>query len=236
VQKAQAEDPNFPQEEWKLIHALPAMCYRNWKSSVSSVKVALYARVSTKDKGQEVENQLAQLREFCLRMNWEIVAEYVDHETGSIDDRAQFKLMFLHAHQGKFDVVLFWALDRLSREGALETLQHLGRLTSYGVAYRSFTEQYLDTCGVFKEAVIAIIATIAKQERIRMSERVKAGLQRARAEGKKLGRRPVDVDTAKVATLRRQGVSWRKISRQVGIPTATLRRALLEACQKPVFD
>ena len=84
--------------------------------------------------------------------------------------------------------ILFWSLDRLSREGVYETLQHLQQLTSYGVNYKSFTEQYLDSCGIFRDAVIGILATVAKQERVRISERVTAGLRRARREGRVGGR------------------------------------------------
>jgi DNA invertase Pin-like site-specific DNA recombinase len=84
--------------------------------------------------------------------------------------------MFEDAAERRFDLVLFWSLDRLSREGVLETLQHLNRLTSYGVAYKSFTEQYSDSCGVFKDAVIAIMATVAKQERVKRSERKRDSL------------------------------------------------------------
>src|SRR6266850_1642362 len=169
------------------------------------MRVALYGRVSTKDKGQDTENQLRQLREFATSQGWTVKKEYVDRETGSTDDRAEFQAMFRDASQRKFDVLLFWALDRLSREGVLETLQHLNRLTSCGVAYRSFTEQYFDSCGIFKDAVISILATIAKQERVRLSERVKAGLERARTRGKRLGRPQIVVDTRKVAALRAQG-------------------------------
>ena len=125
------------------------------------MKAGIYARVSTKDKGQEVENQLRQLRKFAVAQGWTSFREYVDHETGKNDDRGEFQAMFRDASQRKFDVLLFWALDRLSREGVLETLQHLNRLTSYGVGYRSFTEQYFDSCGIFKDAVIAIVATQA---------------------------------------------------------------------------
>jgi DNA invertase Pin-like site-specific DNA recombinase len=176
------------------------------------MRVAIYARVSTRDKGQEVENQLRQLREFAALQGWTVYREFIDHETGSTDDRAEFQAMFRDASQRKFDVLLFWALDRLSREGVLETLQHLNRLTSYGVGYRSFAEQYFDSCGIFKDAVIAIIATVAKQERVRISQRVKAGLETARAKGKTLGRPRVAVDTRKIAVLRSQGRSWRAIA------------------------
>jgi DNA invertase Pin-like site-specific DNA recombinase len=189
-------------------------------------RVAIYSRVGTKDRGQEVENQLCQLREFSSLQGWTLAREYVDHETGSTNDRAEFQTMFRDASQRKFDVLLFWALDRLSREGVLETLQHLNRLTACGVSYRSFTEQYFDSCGVFKDAVIAIIATVAKQERVRISQRVRAGLDVARAKGTRLGRPKVVVDAVTIATLRAQGRSWRKIAEELSIGKGTAQRAI----------
>src|SRR5277367_3944952 len=128
------------------------------------MKTALYARVSTKDKGQDTENQLVQLRAFAATQGWDIVHEYIDKATGKRSDREQFQKMFAAASRREFDVLLFWSLDRLSREGTVETLNHLQRLISYGVNYRSFTEQYLDSTGIFKEAVIGILAAVAKQE------------------------------------------------------------------------
>src|SRR5215469_16691820 len=109
------------------------------------MRVAVYARVSTKDRGQDAGNLLVQLREFASKQAWSVVAEYVDEESGAKGDRYEFQQMFQDAHRRKFDLLLFWSLDRLSREGVLETLQHLNRLTSYGVGYKSFTEQYLDS-------------------------------------------------------------------------------------------
>jgi DNA invertase Pin-like site-specific DNA recombinase len=192
----------------------------------STLRAAIYARVSTKDKGQEVENQLRQLREFTALQGWSVIREYVDHETGSTNDRTEFQAMFRDASQRKFDVLLFWALDRLSREGVLETLTHLNRLTACGIGYRSFTEQYFDSCGAFKDAVIAIIATVAKQERVRISQRVRAGLDVARAKGTRLGRPKVVVDAARIANLRAQGRSWCEISKELGIGKGTAQRAV----------
>jgi len=197
------------------------------------MRAGIYARVSTKDKGQEVENQLRELRAFAALQGWTVYREYVDHETGKNDDRAEFQSMFRDASQRKFDVLLFWALDRLSREGVLETLQHLNRLTSYGVGYRSFTEQYFDSCGIFRDAVIAIIATVAKQERIRISERVKAGLETARRKGKRLGRPRRVVDSRKIALLRAQRLGWRAIARRMGLSARTVRRVAQRAGQNP---
>jgi DNA invertase Pin-like site-specific DNA recombinase len=139
------------------------------------MKVAIYARVSTADGRQDTENQLADLRRFAATQGWQIASEYIDCESGGKPNRAEFRRMFTDASQRRFDVVLFWALDRLTREGALETLQYLNQLSRYGVGYRSFTESYLDSCGMFREALVAILGAIAKQERVRSGRNRGAG-------------------------------------------------------------
>ena len=181
--------------------------------------------MSTRDKGQDTENHLTQLREFAVKQNWEIYREYVDHASGSTDDREEFQRMFADASKRKFDVLLFWSLDRLSREGVLETLQHLQRLISYGVGWRSYTEQFLDSVGPFRDAVLAILACLAKQERIRISERTRAGLDVARAKGKRLGRPVVAIDSGMVRKLRAEGVSFASIAKQLGVSKATAFKA-----------
>src|SRR5216683_5452828 len=188
------------------------------------MEIGVYARVSTKDRGQEVENQLVQLREFAEKQGWHISREYIDHETGSKSDRAAFQLMFSDASRRKFDLLLFWSLDRLSREGALETLQHLNRLTACGVGYKSYTEQYLDSCGIFKDAVIGILAVVAKQERVRLSERTKAGLAVARSKGRQIGRPRLQVQPGQIARLMAQGLSRRAVGRELGISEGSVRR------------
>lgn len=188
------------------------------------MKAAIYIRVST-DR-QETESQALQLREFAASQGWQVVREYCDCGSGSRGDRAQFQQMFSDASKRRFDLLLFWALDRLSREGVLETLQHLNRLTSYGVAYRSFSEPYFDSCGVFRDAVVAILATLAKQERVRRSERTRAGLDRVRRAGRRLGRPPKlnGEHRAAVARLRGQGCSLRAIGRELGISLRSVQR------------
>jgi len=193
------------------------------------MRTALYARVSTRDKGQDTENQLVQLREFAKTQGWTIVHEYVDRVTGKHSDREQFQKLFLDASQRKFDVVLFWSLDRFSREGVRETLNHLERLASYGVGYRSFTEQYLDSCGIFKDAVLAILAVIAKQERVRLSERTIAGLEKARRQGRVGGRPRVIVNRAKVVQMDADGLTTREIAEETGISAASVCRILQSA-------
>jgi DNA invertase Pin-like site-specific DNA recombinase len=193
---------------------------------VNGMRVALYARVSTKDKRQDTENQLTQLRQFTSTQGWAVAAEYVDRTTGKHSDREQFQRLFQDASQRKFDLVLFWSLDRFSREGVRETLNHLERLSSFGVAYRSFTEQYLDSCGLFKDAVLAILAVIAKQERVRLSERTIAGLEKARKAGRVGGRPKVVCDRRKVEHLREAGLSLSAIARRVKVSKSTIHRML----------
>jgi DNA invertase Pin-like site-specific DNA recombinase len=186
------------------------------------MKICIYSRVSTNK--QDNENQLVQLREFAAKQGWEVVGEYVDVESGSRSDRAEFQRMFADAAKRKFDLVLFWALDRLSREGVLQTLQHLNRLENYGIGFRSFTESYFDSCGIFREAVISILATLAKQERVRRSERTKAGLAIARARGRRIGRPRLNVEPGEIARLRAQGRSLRAIAGSLGISETSVRR------------
>ena len=193
------------------------------------MRIATYARVSTRDGRQDTENQLRQLRQFAATQSWTIVHEYQDQASGKHGDRDQFKKMFAAASRREFDCLLFWSLDRLSREGTVETLNHLQRLTGYGVNYRSFTEQFLDSTGIFKEAVIGILAAVAKQERVRLSERTIAGLQRARAQGRVGGRPRIEHDLrtmAKLAALRGSGDSIRRIAIELNLSPTTVARLL----------
>lgn len=193
------------------------------------MQAAIYARVSTKDGRQDVENQLRQLREFARSQRWTIVREYIDHASGKRSDREQLNQMLSGASRREFDVLLFWSLDRLSREGVCETLGYLQRLTQYQCNYRSYTEQYLDSTGIFREAVIGILAAVAKQERIRISERTIAGLQRAREQGRIGGRPKAESDyklVRRVEALRAEGKSIRQIAAIAGIAPSTVQKLI----------
>ena len=194
------------------------------------MRIALYARVSTKDKGQDYENQLQDLREFAARKageGWTVAEQYTDKVSAKTSDRPAFKRLFEDASRRRFDMVLFWSLDRFSREGVLETLQHLQKLDSYGVQWFSYREEYLRSVGIFKDAVLAILATVAKQERIRLSERVQAGLRRARAQGQRLGRPNAAVRPERVRVLRSRGFSLRQIAKETGVSAMTVQRILV---------
>ena len=207
------------------------------------MRAALYTRVSTRDKGQETANQLRELRDFCATQNWTIVHEYEDYDSGANSNRAQLKSMMLHATQRKFDVVVFWALDRFTREGTLATLKYLEGLESYGVCWRTFTEPWIDSAGPFRDVVVSLLASLAKQERVRIRERVLAGLRRVQETGTRSGRavgRPkVVFRRDKVLELRKEGRSWRQIANETGASIGTVRRVVTgfqgenEGCQNP---
>jgi DNA invertase Pin-like site-specific DNA recombinase len=190
--------------------------------------VGIYCRVSTNK--QENGNQLDQLQEFARKQGWTIIAEFVDTVTGSGKlKRPQFEKMMLAASQKRFDLLLFWKLDRLSREGVRKTLRYLELLDSYGVAWRSFMEPFFDSCGIMRDVVISIMATLAEQERINISERTLAGLQRARKAGKVFGRRALTVDVHQARRLQREGLGLRSIAKRMKIAVNTLQKALKAA-------
>jgi len=143
------------------------------------MKVAIYARVST-DR-QESLNQVGELRDYCARQGWEIVAEYVDEDVRGKNRKPQLEALLEGAHQRRFDVAVFWALDRLTRAGVKDAIDILHRLGSSGVDFVSFREPYLTSLGPFRDMVVGILATIANVETVRMSERIRSGLARAKA-------------------------------------------------------
>jgi DNA invertase Pin-like site-specific DNA recombinase len=145
------------------------------------MRIALYTRVSTTDKGQDPENQLRQLRAWCDNAGHEIVHEYIDKEGGrkGVNGRKEFAALFEDAHRRKFDTVLFWSLDRFTREGMTPTINYLQRLAACGVGFHSYTEPHLATDNeLVRDILLALLASLAKQEARKISERTKAGLAR----------------------------------------------------------
>jgi DNA invertase Pin-like site-specific DNA recombinase len=189
------------------------------------MRIAIYARVSTDDKGQDPENQLRQLRQWCASAGHEIVGEYIDKESGrkGVNGRKRFAAMFEDAHKRKFDTVLFWSLDRFTREGMIPTIMYLQRLASYGVGFHSYTEPHLATDSeLVRDILLALLASLAKQEARRISERTKAGLARARAQGKRLGRPGIDDKLkAKIAKQIAAGATPYRVAKDLGIDRHT---------------
>ena len=192
---------------------------------MSTIKrVGLYARVSTLN-GQDPQLQLHELREYAVRRGWEIAGEYVDVGiSGAKDSRPELNRLMADAHKRRFDVVCVWKFDRFARSVS-HLLRALETFRALGIDFCSFSEQ-LDTSTPAGKMVFTVLGAVAELERGLIAERVRAGLQNAKRKGKKLGRRPVVVDAARIASLRATGASWRAISRQMGVGIGTLYKAV----------
>lgn len=184
------------------------------------MKVAIYSRVSTTGRGQEAENQVRILKEYCKNNGHEIISIIKENISGDklISERRGMQELFSLCHSKKIDMVLFFALDRLTRRGTVETLEILKYFDSCNVKWHSYSETYLSTAnaGIFSTALISILSTIAEQEKVRIRERIKCALERKKEQGIKLGR-PTLVNEKKVIELRKQGLSYALIAEQLGI-------------------
>lgn len=199
-------------------------------------RVALYLRVSTDDKGQTVENQRLPLREYCAAQAWTDVVEYTDEASATdLRGRKAWRQLLDDAAKRKVDLVLVWRIDRAFRS-VLDAAQTLKRFRAWGVGLRSYQEPWLDTTSPFGEALYYITVAYAQLERGILSERTKAGMARARRQGKRIGRPPVTARSgfAERWVQARQEIEAGRLSRsaackRLGIGYATLLRLFNES-------
>ena len=192
------------------------------KNQINTTKrVALYARVSTLDKGQDPETQLVQLRGYAQARNFEVITEFIDYASGTTEDRTQYKLMMAAAKKRKIDVVLVWRYDRFARS-TQALVNALKEFQSLGIDFISYQEN-IDTTTPTGELIFHVMASLAQFESSLISQRVKAGMARAKAQGKHIARPPIAKELqAKIIELQRQGVSMNKISKTLGIAYGTV--------------
>jgi DNA invertase Pin-like site-specific DNA recombinase len=186
---------------------------------------ALYMRVSTVD--QHPETQLHDLRTLAQQRGFQIVAEYTDRISGTKARRPGLGDLLQDARRGRFQVVLVWASDRIARS-VRHFLEVLDELNHLGIEFVSFREN-LDTGGPLGRAVVIIIGAIAELERKLIVERVRAGMRRARLEGRHIGRRPLDIDRAAVLRDRARGQSLNQIAKSHLISRATVSRLIKQS-------
>ncbi len=192
-------------------------------------KVAIYARVSTDN--QTTENQLRELREVASRNGWEVTKEYVDHGISGAkgrDKRPGFDALLKDAVRKEFDVIAAWSVDRLGRS-LLDLLAFLGDIHAKGIGLY-LHQQGVDTTTPGGKALFQMVGVFAEFERAMIQERVKAGLARAKEQGKILGRPRVDLKVeAKILQLRQKGIGLLKIAQSLGVGTGTVQRVVREA-------
>lgn len=188
------------------------------------MRAAIYARVSTAE--QTADNQLLSLRTYAAARGLEIVAEYVDVASGGKVDakRPEFDRMMQDGRRARFSMLLFWSLDRISRRGVFHTLEILQELARNGVKIRSLQQPELDTSSPFGPVIIACFAALAQIERDLLKERTKAGLDRARKNGRQLGRPRRIADAVKIREMKAGGATWADIAAANGLSIATAKR------------
>src|SRR5271165_6758347 len=187
-----------------------------------SKRAVAYLRVSTWD--QSVQTQLYDLQALARQRGLEIAKQYTDHISGAKSRRPGLDELLADARRGQFDIVLVWACDRLARS-VRHFLEVLDELNHLNVEFISFREQ-IDTGGPLGRAIVVIIGAIAELERNLIIERVKAGMRRARLEGRQIGRKPLEVDREAILRDRRRGQSLGQMARNYSVSRTTIHRVL----------
>ena len=195
--------------------------------SGSAKRAALYTRISTGD--QHAETQLYDLRELAKQRRFEIVHEYTDVVSGAKSKRPGLDQLLADARGHRFDVVLVAAFDRVARNVRhfLEVLDELNHLDIEFISVR----ECIDTTGPLGRAIVVIVGAIAEVEKSLIVERVKAGMRRAKLEGRRIGRAPLSVDRAAIVRDRISGMSLTQVAKRHRVSRATVVRLVKEAKQ-----
>jgi len=192
-------------------------------------RAALYSRISTGD--QHLETQLLDLRELAKQHGLEIVREYSDVISGAKSKRPGLDQLMSDARRHRFDVLLVSAFDRIARNVRhfLEVLDELNHLNIQFISLR----ENIDTGGPLGRAMLTIIGAVAELERSLIVERVRSGMRRAKLEGRRIGRTPMNIDREQVVEDRRSGMSLTKVAQRHHISRASVCRLMREAGATP---
>jgi len=195
-------------------------------------RVAIYARVSTTNHGQDVTLQTRELQQFAEARGWLTVGTYIDDGvSGAKDSRPDLNRLMADAHKRCFDVVAVWRFDRFARSVS-HLLRALETFSALGIAFVSLSEQ-MDTTTPTGKMVFTVLGAVAELERSLIAERVRAGLRNAKAKGKRLGRPRTRVDADQIARVRASGASWREVEKQLAVSARTARRSVAERGKIP---
>jgi len=190
-----------------------------------TIRMAIYARVSTTNHGQDVNMQTREMQEFAEARGWQIAGEYIDAGvSGAKDSRPELNRLMADAHKRRFDVVAVWRFDRFARSVS-HLLRALETFNALGIAFVSLSEN-VDTTTPTGKMIFTVLGAVAELERSLIAERVRAGLRNAVAKGKKLGRPRTKLDGARIGRLRAQGRSIREIAGELGCSAGLVHKTL----------
>ena len=198
--------------------------------SHENTRVAIYARVSTINHGQDVTLQTRELEQFAHVRGWQIVGSYIDAGvSGSKDSRPELNRLMADAHRRRFDIVCVWRFDRFARSVS-HLLRALETFKALGIDFVSFSEQ-MDTSTPAGKMVFTVLGAVAELERSLIVERVKAGMRNARAKGRRIGRPPQSPLSSELRTVIANaygcgGTSLRAVAKKFGTSLATVQRCV----------
>ena len=196
------------------------------------MKVALYLRVSTSD--QHCEVQARELREYCERRGWEVVQEYQDEMSGAKKKRPGLDALMKDASLHKFDAVLVWKLDRFGRS-VLHLTENVDKLKHGGIRFMAVSQGIdTDSNNPTSGLMLHILAAVAEFERELIRERTVSGVAKARADGKQLGRPKRLFRRDEAVRMRKEGMSWRAIAKELGVGTMTVLDAVRKSSSQPI--
>ena len=188
-------------------------------------RVAIYARVSTTNHGQDVTLQTRELQQFAEARGWRVAGTYIDDGvSGAKDSRPDLNRLMADAHKRCFDVVAVWRFDRFARSVS-HLLRALETFSALGIAFVSLSEQ-MDTTTPTGKMVFTVLGAVAELERSLIAERVRAGLRNARAKGTRLGRPRITVDVCRALRLRSEGRTVREIADTLGVSRSLVHKTL----------
>jgi DNA invertase Pin-like site-specific DNA recombinase len=198
------------------------------------MRIATYLSCAQGEGRQLLDKQLREITHFIrAQKGWKLVKKYSDPFSLANEERPSFRQMLADAEKHRFEVLIFWSLDRLSQQGPLHSLRLLKRLADWGIQFRSISEPHLDTCGLFREAVSSVLATLAAQERNHLVRRTRVGLarqKRSRKPGPKgrigPGRPPIPVDQEVLKNLCAARAQPSQIAAGLGVSKTTAIRLL----------
>lgn len=203
------------------------------RSLPHQIRAALYGRVSTVNNGQDPAMQTRELREYCERRGWSVVAEYVDLGiSGAKDRRPELDKLMADARRRKFDVVAVWRFDRFARS-VRHLLRALDEFQELRIDFVSLSES-VDTSTAAGRMTFTVLGAVAELERSLIAERVRAGLRNARARGVRLGRPKAIAEPDTIVALRSSGASWRSIGRELGIAPRNRQKNRWGPLKKPL--
>lgn len=193
------------------------------------MRAVIYHHTDKTTLEEEAENQINELKEFCKIRGFDLINVYNEKTEQDGRKRPLFLKMINEAHKNKFDIIIVWSFNNFRRFSGIRDVKYINDLLKKGIFFVSYREPFLDTLSRNSQIIMQFLDWIASEEEKTIKDRTKAGLERARKQGKKLGRPKIKIDAQKVLDLRKEGKTLFEIASILGTSKETIRRTILAA-------